>query len=161
MAANLQNVFTTSEFGSSRNLRNSCVLFEGGKNKNTKPRGAKALLPFRMHVRYFDKKKELAFVRYMDVSPSRDDVGRALRFERLRWSTDEDIDYTLAQRDRSTKAKELKTVEQFGADPFRSIKSTIHVMRENFDVVPCYEETPWPSRRFCTNRFYKAFSKQL
>lgn len=55
-------------------------------------------------------------------------------FVSLRWSTDIIIDRTLAERDQGFEAPVLKAGVWFGVKPSCSIKSTIHVMQENFSV---------------------------
>lgn len=71
----------------------------------------------------------------MDVIPSCYNVDRVLGLECLGWSRYDDIDHTLAERDRSSRAQELKAGKWFGVGPFCNIKNTIHLVRENFAVV--------------------------
>lgn len=80
--------------------------------------------------------KKVSFVRNMDVTSPRDDVNRALGCVSLRWSTDDNIDRTLAEKDQNFGAQVLKTSEWFSVESLCSIKRTIHGVRENFSVAP-------------------------
>lgn len=109
-----------------------------------------------MHVAGCGEKRELAFVKYMDMAPPRDNEGRALECVSLQWCTEEGIDNTLAQGDQSFGVHEPKNEQRLGFEPFCSIKSTIRVMCENFAVAPFSEYVPWPLGRFNIYRFYEA-----
>lgn len=63
---------------------------------------------FRMHVEGCEKGKGLAYVQYMDVTPPRENVDRALRCVSLRWSKGDDTDPTLAESDQCFGAQVVK-----------------------------------------------------
>lgn len=116
----------------------------------------KVLLLLRMKVKGWEEEREFAFFQDKDVSSPRDNVGRVLRSVSLRWSIDDDIDYTLAEGGRSSSEQLLSDGVLLGVKPFRFVRRTIHVVRENFSEAPYTEELPWPLRGFYINRFYKA-----
>lgn len=72
--------------------------------------------------------RKFASLRYMDLTPPYDSVDRALRCVIIRRSTNEDIDYTLAQSVLSSAALELDAGEWFGVELFYSTKSRVLVM---------------------------------
>lgn len=94
----------------------------------------------------------------MDIGPPHDDVDGVLRCESLQWSTDDGIDHTLGERCFGFGEQPPSAGKWCGLESFRSIKSTIHVVREKFAVAPFIDELPWPLRRFYINKFYRALS---
>lgn len=132
----MQKVFETSKPGPNKNLNNAFFILDCGSYKNTKSWVAKLLLLFQLHVQGRDKEKELVFLLHVEVTPSCNNVYRALECKRLWWSTDEDIDNFLVQKYRSSGAQDQKTGERVGVEAFCSSNSKAHVVRENLEAAP-------------------------
>lgn len=148
MARKVQRVFGTSEVSPSQILKNIFRLLDGRSKENTKLWVGKVLSFFQVQGKGWEEEGNFAFVLCMDISPPCDNVHQVLRLVRLWRSTDNDIDYSLKKRGRCSGNQPLSAVECFGVEPFRSIRSTIHVVTENFAVDPYTEELRWPLRRF-------------
>lgn len=76
----------------------------------------------------------------MDISQLCDNVNRVLRYVSQRWSTNNDIEYTLGERDQCFGEQLLSAGEWFGVEPCHSTRNTVYVVKENFSVVPYTED---------------------
>lgn len=121
---NLQWVFKTRGIAQSRNLNNCFVLLEDESNKNSRLWVAKIMLLFQVLVNDCKKQNKLAFAPSIYVTTSLDDVKRALECVTLIWSTDKNIAYILAHRDRVVRRQKLKASERLATESSCYIKST-------------------------------------
>lgn len=55
--------------------------------------------------------------------------------------------------------QELNTGKYFGVEPYRSVRSTLHVVKENMSVALYSEEVSFSPRRFYIDSFYEAYRK--
>lgn len=113
---------------------------------------AKVLLLLRLGQSGGGAVREYAFVQYMEVTKPVSGVDEALGCVCVRWATDEGEDWTL-DIENSLRKEHVQAGEWYGLVPFRSIVSTVQVLRSNLWIRPFSPELPWPLHRFYINRF--------
>lgn len=148
----IQRIFATNNFGSNNKPRFSFVALESSKEKCVWFSKLHAL--FRIKATDLSEPIECAFVRYMDTTKPINNIDSALGCVCLRWSTDDNKDYTV----NPTPLNEMGSISPpapfFGLIHASSIYSSIHVIRRNIPYLPFIPKTHWMYHRFCINRFY-------
>lgn len=94
--------------------------------------------------------KELAFVKYMDVVKPLDGAEQILGCVCLRWSTDDDVDYSIL--DNSVNARK-PPAQWFDIVDYDNIQSVVQVVRQRYEIGEEACRKHWATHRFCLNRF--------
>lgn len=150
----VQRVFASDNFGTSGVCRNSYVLVSGGGYKGEGLWVAKVLLLFRMNLGGEEVGKEYAFLQYMEVSRPVDVIEETLNCVCLRWSTDDEVDYSCGGGRNGEKRGRLQVGEWFGIEELGTLKGCVNVIRSNHAIEPFTKRLAWPYRRFYVNRFH-------
>lgn len=93
--------------------------------------------------------RAMAFVKYMDVVPPMDNTEKMLGSVCLRWSTDDDVDYTTMKvpvDERNPPAPWFDIVD------FSSIVSVVQVVRQRYSLQDDTTRRHWATHRFCVNQ---------
>lgn len=155
----LQLGFATSVLGPNGILKNGSVLLDGGNEENTKMRVPKVLLLFPTQVEGCENEKNFAFVPYVNVGPSHDNLNNVLGCVRLRKSAHDETDYILEKRYIGSGEQPLSTEEWYGFEPLLSIQSIIHAVRKNFAVALFVDDVLWPLGCFYVNVFMEYYCR--
>lgn len=118
--------------GPSLNLGNRFVLLHFGSDKNTKLCVWKFLQLLRMQMNGWKGGGKFSFVQYRYASPPRDNVDRVLRCGSLCWRTDDNLDYTLAERGWCAGKQLLSAGKWLKAEPICSFRCNILAVRKTF-----------------------------
>lgn len=114
----------------------------------------KVLLLFHLTIQQIDKTSaESAFVRYLELTPSFDNVARVSNCLCLRHVTSDENDRSVGPNLYGDNTIDVE--KWYGAVPFTSLRSVHHVVRSNCYVPPFTLQFLWPLRRFNVNRFYQ------
>lgn len=76
----------------------------------------------------------------------------------LQCSAEDDADHTFAKISCISEKDLLNTEEEFGVEPYCSIKSKIHLVSEKLAFQPFSDGVARPLRRFNTNTFCRSMS---
>lgn len=148
----IQRVYGTHGFGSSRNMRYCFVLLDVGSEERAKLWVSKVFSIALEGREGKEKKGELAFVQYMERSLRSDDGDKVMRCVSVWWSITNDTSHTLAEISCTSVEDLLRAGECFGAELFCLIKGTVHVERESFAFQPFIDGVALSFRCFDTNR---------
>jgi len=144
-----QRIFASHCFGPSRKKTHSNIFLKGSDDIS-QFWFAKVLSLFHVSVPLQGFSKQMALVKYYQVTKPMDAIDRALKCVCLRWETEDDIDHTLEPVPNSDT---IEVGERFGLVSFQSICGVAHVVRANYAIQPFSKEIPWPYHRFYVNRF--------
>lgn len=150
----VQGVFASDNFWTSGVSRNRYVLVTGGEDKGEGLWVAKVLLLFRMNLGGEEVGKEYAFLQYMEVSRLVDVIEETLNFVCLRWSTDDEVDYSGSGGRNGQKRGLLQVGEWFEIVELETLKGCVNVIRSNHAIEPFTKRLAWPYRSFYVNRFH-------
>lgn len=104
------------------------------------------------HCELYGRRREMAFVKYMDVVKSLDKAEDMLGCLCLRWSTDDDVDYTNGKQSLNMRKP---PAPWYDVVDFNSVQSVVHVVRQRYELVEDTHRKHWATHRYCLNRFIK------
>ena len=91
-----------------------------------------------------------ACVRYMDVVKPLDVIEEHLRCVCLRWSTDDETDYT---NGKNKVDERIPPAPWFDVVPFSRLVSVVQVIRQRYNLKSSDCNPHWATWRYCLNRF--------
>ena len=97
--------------------------------------------------------KEVAFVKFMQVTKPLDEVEEIHGCINLRWSTDDEIDRTLSIMDDDSIPSPW-----YGLVEVCNIISVVQVIRQHYSIKEFKTEEHWSKHRFSLNRFARVCS---
>ena len=148
----IQRIFETNNFGPFNKSRFSFVTLESPEENIVWFSKLHALL--RIKPIDLNEPLECAFVRYMDTTKPINNIDRALGCICLRWSTDDNRDYTHNPLPLHAMQNTSLPGPFFGLIESSAIYSAVHIIRRNIPHPPFIPKTHWMFHRFGVNRFY-------
>lgn len=103
---------------------------------------ANALLLFRMSVTRDSEGREYASLQYVDVTCPIYMVDVTFGCVSLRWSTDDEVDYSVERVTGSLEPEHLSAVNWFGIENLQTVKYCVNVLRANHALEPITETIP-------------------
>ena len=91
-----------------------------------------------------------AYIRYMDIVKPKDKVEELLGCVCLRWSTDDEKDYT---NGKNIIDENNPPAPWFDIVPFKRLISVVQVIRQRYELKESACNSHWTGWRYCLNRF--------